>query len=834
MSDLSAVNPVAPNPFTLSLDQGWLFGGVYQTGSEAPAASTEGWGPVDLPHCVVPLSWRNWDPATWQKLWIYRRALDIPALFAGRRIFLDFEGALTSTTPYINGSALPQSSGGYLPFSYEITKLVTPGANQLAVVVDGTWQPVPPDGNPKGAGSVDYLEPAGIYRHVSVRAVPTPAYLFDAWVSPSVPATGPVTVPVVVRVDTTTAITGYSVLVQLCQWGGQVVVASAQAPLAASSPGPAEVTVTLANLDGIARWDLDQPNLYSAVVSLVGPDGVVDNLTVRTGFRQAEFQPDGFYLNGRRVVLFGLNRHQLFPYAGMAMPDRAQRRDAEILRTELNCQAVRCSHYPQSRAFLDACDELGMVVWQETPGWGYIGGTNWQELWFNNVAAMVARDRSRPSVVIWGVQPNETQPPQPLANQAKTTAKAADAQRPSAGTMTVPDWPEYVQDVYAYDDYTTTTDAQGMVVPKLHPPIAGKPYLVTESVGAIEGIHYFRRGVDSQSGQQAQALLHGLVHSQAQDPALTYAGLLGWAAFDYQSLCMPCWYAIKTPGVLDTFRNPKPGAAIYQSQVGPGAQPVIQPSFYWDFGPTSPVTSLKTSALVWSNCDELVVFLDGKQGATLAPAVDQFPNLGYPPFVLDTTAVAPGTTPELRLDGYVGGNLVLSRQFAGDTAGDCLLVRADDAQIAADGSDATRVWFMAVDRYGAPRPYVQGNVTVSLEGPGVLVGDTTFDFADAGGSGAVWLRSAAGEVGVAVVRVSHPTLGQGQVEVVMMLPTKEVEMFVRDPGSGEICLCSPAGAFNLGNDWPAVQAAYQAAGVPLVLIESATLLARFSKIALHQ
>ncbi len=104
---------------------------------------------------------------------------------------------------------------------------------------------------------------------------------------------------------------------------------------------------------------------------------------------------------------------------------------------------------------------------------------------------------------------------------------------------------------------------------------------------------------------------------------------------------------------------------------------------------------------MWSNCERLVVFLDGKRGTTLSPAADEFPNLQYPPFVLDTTVVAPGTTPELRLDGYVGDNLVLSRQFAGDTAGDCLLVQADDTQIAADGSDAARVWFMAVDRHGA-------------------------------------------------------------------------------------------------------------------------------------
>jgi beta-galactosidase len=174
------------------------------------------------------------------------------------------------------------------------------------------------------------------------------------------------------------------------------------------------------------------------------------------------------------------------------------------------------------------------------------------------------------------------------------------------------------------------------------------------------------------------------------------------------------------------------------------------------------------------------VFFDGTLVQTLSPAADQFPNLQWPPFLMDTTTVAPGTTPELRLDGYVNGSLVLSRLFAGDTAGDYLQVQADDPLIVADGSDATRVWFLAVDRYGAPRPHWtspgpdQDKVTVSLDGPGALVGDKTLYLAGAagqpgtGGSGAVWLRSTAGGVGLAVVRVSHPTLGQGQAEVVIM------------------------------------------------------------------
>ena len=126
------------------------------------------------------------------------------------------------------------------------------------------------------------------------------------------------------------------------------------------------------------------------------------------GFRQATFQTDGFHLNGQRLEIFGLNRHQLFPYTGMAASERLQRRDAELLRNELNCNMVRCSHYPQSPYFLDACDELGLMVWEEPPGWQYIGDAAFQAIVLQNVHDMVVRDRNRPSVIVWATRLNET------------------------------------------------------------------------------------------------------------------------------------------------------------------------------------------------------------------------------------------------------------------------------------------------------------------------------------------------------------------------------------------------------------------------------------------
>jgi beta-galactosidase len=118
---------------------------------------------------------------------------------------------------------------------------------------------------------------------------------------------------------------------------------------------------------------------------------------------------------------------------------------------------------------------------------------------------------------------------------------------------------------------------------------------------------------------------------------------------------------------------------------------------------------------VFSNCEQLEVFLDGNRVATLERLADQFEHLAWPPFELDTSLVGAGRKPELRIDGYLAGEVVLSRSFSGDTDDDSLLADADDAQICVDGRDATRVWLLCADRFGNPRPYVQGELAVTLE-----------------------------------------------------------------------------------------------------------------------
>jgi beta-galactosidase len=487
---------------------------------------------------------------------------------------------------------------------------------------------------------------------------------------------------------------------------------------------------------------------------------------VRIGFREARFTLDGFYLNGRRVTLFGVNRHQFFPFAGGAMPARVQARDAEIIRRELNCTMVRCSHYPQAEAFFDACDELGLLAWEEPAGWGYLGDAAWLALASRDIGQMIVRDRNHPSIVIWGARLNETPGAAAFYTATNELAHALDDSRPTAGAMAgMRLTADYQQDVFAENDYSSVTVA-GVRQPSLAPPVdgAGRPYLVTEAVGTLSGPARFYRRTDTQAVQQGQATAHARVHAIAAADD-RYCGLLAWSGIDYPSGAGGNVYrGVKHTGVVDLFRELKPGAAIYRAQVDPRVRPVIAPAFYWDFGPTSPVTSLP-GAMICANLERLEVYVDGTHFASLTPDGGDYGSLAYPPSFADFRGVDGSSRPELRIDGYLGPDLVASRSFSSDPSLDSLRAAADDDEIAGDGADATRVAFRAVDRYGAPRPYPTGSVTLSVSGPAVLVGESPFDFAAAGGVGAVWIRSLPGSAGHVAVSASHPVLGQAMARV---------------------------------------------------------------------
>jgi beta-galactosidase len=748
--------------YLFSLDQDWLFGGRWNGDSNflQPGYDESNFAPVTLPHCVAKLSWQGWTTDDWAGLWVYRRHFAAREEFKNRRIFLDFDGVMTRAVPVFNGQALPDHIGGYLPFHYEITNLVKK-KNVLGVAIDSRWLSVPPEGYEKGPNQIDFLEPGGIVRSVRLRAVPQ-IFIADVYAKPVKVTDADRRVEVSCTIDAA-VIPQKSLRLQVELLDGDRSVAADSKTLDISQPGQLQANLVLSDLGNVKLWDTETPQLYNVVATLFVDDEPLHDYCARIGLRDARFELDGFFLNGRRLQIFGLCRQELLPYTGFAMPPRVMRRDAEILKRDFNCNAVRCSHYPQSPGFLDACDELGLMVWEELPGWHYIGNRAWQDLAVRDVQDMVRRDRNRPSVIIWGVRINESANVPEFYKRTTAAAKELDDTRPASGAMDSYGLKHWSEDVYAFNDYHQDEKTGAF---KLREPLPGVPFLLTETVGQLVGpgpsiAHKYRRDGDV-ALQMKQAIYHAQAHDQAAaNPR--FSGVIAWCAFDYGSGENP-YNQIKCPGVADIFRIPKLGATFYQAQISPEARPVIEPNFYWDFGPQTPKGPGKNVA-IFSNCDRLEIFVGDQKVNSVTPDRTNFSHLKYPPFFCDLEVSLPEESdrkktppPELRIDGYVGENLALSRSFSGDLSMDKFKLVADDKTLIADGADATRVVFRVLDQYGAQRPFANGTVMFHLAGPGIIVGDNPFTLLnDSGGVGAVWIKSQPNRTGTVVVRAEYST-----------------------------------------------------------------------------
>ena len=734
-------------------NRGWLFGGEYVANSEQPGFDDSHFVEVTLPHAVTGLSWGDWKPDAWQKKWIYRKRFDSSALPPGR-VFVDFDGVMTSVRSFLDGREVGLHKGGYLPFSLELSAHVPPGQHVLGLRVNAEWQDVPPDGDPRGAWTIDFLEPGGIYRDVTLRVVPD-VFVADVFASPQAVLSPSPTLRVAVTIDAATTLPApVEVHVELVD--GATTIASGSTPVTIAQKGTHTTNLTLTGLGKPTLWSPSSPKLYTVRTTVTDQGGAeLHTLDVRTGFRQAEFKLDGFHLNGRPFKLFGLNRHQVYPYLGMAANERLQRRDAELLKHTLNCNMVRCSHYPQSPHFLDACDELGLMVWEEPPGWQYIGNDKgFQDLVVQNVHDMIVRDRNRSSVIVWATRLNETGNPTALYRQTRQTARGLDSSRPSSGAMRIYSKTDWDEDVFAYDDYSLHTNKNAA---PLRPPLPGVPYFVSEAVGALDGPPLYR-WIDGNATLAAQAELHARKHNAARSNQ-AYAGLLGWAGIDYQSQSggNRVWHTLKWAGVLDTFRVPKPGAGFYRSQCSPANNPVILPVFFWDFGQASPNGPGK-NAMVATNCDFVEVTIQGHPSFRGSPDRQHYGHLDHPPVFVDLTTTKGAHPPELTIDGFVGAAKVHSIKMSADTAQDKLELTIEDDTIAANGHDATRFTFRAVDRYGNQRPHVTGDVTLSVSGPGILTPDR-FPFQTYGGVGGGYIRAYPRRTGAVTLTATHPTLG---------------------------------------------------------------------------
>jgi len=692
---------------------------------------------VTLPHSNRVFPHHNFSNSDYQFISTYRKRFVFSDDDKGSCIFLDFDGVMLACTVYLNGILIGEHLGGYMSFSMEITSAIKVGENILTVHVDSRERKdIPPYGR-----LVDYLTFGGIYRDVHLRVV-HPIHIENIFIQPSNVLKDP---QLSCDVKLSETAPGLKLAAVLKDPDGQQIAATQT--LAKENL----VNLSFESLPHIDLWSLDSPHLYTLQVSLLQKEKSIDSGSSRFGFRSAELRPDGrFYLNGERTQLIGLNRHQTFPYIGAAAPARLQRQDADIIKYDLACNVVRTAHYPQSPHFLDRCDEIGLLVFEEITGWQYIGDENWQQISLNELEAMIKRDRNHPSIILWGVRVNESGDHHAFYSKTNALAHQLDPSRQTGGVRCFLG-SSFLEDVYTYNDFSNTV---------LDP--TEQPYLITEFAG-----HMFpTKTWDHEERKIDHALLHARIQNlQMSNPKV--AGAIGWCAFDYATHAeFGSGDGICYHGVMDIFRLPKWAAYFYKSQQQPSQQVVLQAATHWTMGDragggNNPLT-------VFSNCDEIKVYVGENLVGRFQPDEASYPALLHPPITVsiseEFSAWGQAGLGDLHLVGFLNGKPVAEQRIACSQPPAKLELSTDTDQLFADGADMTRLAFRITDKYGNPLPYAAQIITFEVEGPALLIGENPFPLI--GGQAALYIKA---QHQIGTVMVHARTFGVPDAEITLVL-----------------------------------------------------------------
>ena len=726
---------------------------------------------VDIPHANKEIPFNYFDEKCYQFVSCYRKKFDLPKK-DGKRYLLHFEGAAVYSKVYLNNEFIGEYKGAYNRFSFDITDVVNKKNNVLVVELDSTERPeIPPFGN-----VVDYLVYGGIYREVWIEEV-SEIYIKDVFVR-----TLNIHQPKkVLDMDITFSESTEGTLKFRLEKDGKTI-----------GEKECKVKGSVINakwaIENVKLWDINNPELYNVYVSFNNED----EYKVRFGFREVKFRKDGFYLNGKKIKIRGLNRHQSYPYVGYAMPENVQKADADLLKYKLGVNLVRTSHYPNSVHFLNRCDEIGLLVFTEMPSWQFLGEGEWRDICLDNVKRMVIRDRNHPSVILWGVRVNEGLDCDEFYTETNKVARSLDNTRQTGGVRNIPR-SHLLEDVYTYNDFSHSGGAIHLLPPEIVTGFSA-PYLVTEHNGHMFPTKSFDR--------EALRTEHALRHTRVLNTAYgndRISGAIGWCMADYNthkdfgSGDKICYH-----GVTDMFRVPKLGAAVYRSQQE--NEPYLEVTSAMDIGEHP--GGVIGKVYIYSNCDYVKLYKNGKYTSTVYPSESPFKNLPHPPviaadfigdaltevdkldettasilkpalvaaqmeqfkmpphnFLLAGAAMITGRLSFNRMfdlvTKYIGGwgEEQITYRFEGYKDGECVAtvirtaveslhldVNADSYTLKqGETYDATRIEIVAKDQNGNRVPFADSTVKVTVDGPAAVIGPTEFPLV--GGDRAFWVRT---------------------------------------------------------------------------------------------
>jgi len=688
-----------------NFNQNWLFT-PHKVDENVPDSDFTG---ITIPHSNKTFTQRYVNNADYQFISTYRKYFTVPEDRTGKRVFLQFDGVMLESTVYLNGEKCATHQGGYTPFTVDITGIVTDGDNLLTVFVDATeHKHIPPYGN-----LVDYLTFGGIYRDVFLLIVDE-THIKEVIATPADVLENP-------RLDCTVKLSnaqsGLSVEAQLLDAEGNIVARHK------GTVNRESLDFALPDLD-IHLWTLNDPLLYQFEVKLLQNGTVIDNYSAKIGFREAEFSTDGaFYLNGEKLKLFGVNRHQTYPFIGAAAPKRLQEMDADIIKHELGCNIVRTSHYAQSPHFLNRCDEIGLLVFEELAGWQHIGDETWKQLVYDDLEAMIKRDRHHASIILWGVRVNESPDDEAFYTKTNAMAHELDPSRQTGGVRNFIE-SQQLEDVFTLNDFLE-------IIQTPRPP-----HLITEFSG-----HMFPTKTND---HEARRVEHALKHARKHNLQYGHdkvAGAISWCAFDYHTHKeFGSGDRICHHGVMDMFRLPKYAAYFYRSQKAVDDEIVLFAATGWTMGDRD--GGGNNPLVIFSNCERVEILIGEESMAICEPDYETYPHLPHPPFVLKwEQPYNPWGTgfEDLIVRGYIGDKVVAEHCVDSDHIPHEVCLQSSSTELHADGSDMARLSVSIVDKYGNVLPYRTEVVTWSIKGNAELIGEDPM--ALIGGQGACFVRA---------------------------------------------------------------------------------------------
>jgi beta-galactosidase len=660
------------------------------------------WQAVHLPHFPEMLPLRpEWKREHGTIQW-YRKSFRLNRKDSLSKIFIEFEAADQVADVWVNGRHCLTHTGSYLPFTIDITGTARFGkkTNIIAVRVDNHRNPdIPVYGS--------WISSGGLYRDVFLvktdRLHITDPVLANELAGGGVFVTYPLVTDTLAQVKVTTEVLNEwqrpaNCAIKACLIGKDGIAASAETGKIIPGGNSQVFTLKMA-LHSPRLWHPDHPNLYTLRIEVRDSSRLADTEELKIGIRHVEFTRDsGFFINGERLLFMGTNRVQEYPYAGWAVPNTAQRRDAIRLK-KAGFQFVRTSHNPQDPSFLDACDELGILVMDCIPGFQYIGGSKFRENSYGSMRDMIRRDRNHPAIVLWELSLNETDYDSAFA---QTAMKIGHEEFPGDQCF-VAGWkfPE-IYDVFLQAAQHGARDYRGPA-----------PLVISEYGHWDYGEGESTSDADRSKGEAAM-LQQAHNHQESLNlnrslPFISGDGL--WVAMDFQRY---------PSGVIDYFRLPKFSCYFYSSQRSPGliipgisSGPMAYIANYWTEKSPRTVT-------VYSNCERVDLYLNGQLMARERPDTSALSgNLLHPPFIFRDLPFSPG---ELKAVGFIAGREAAShrRITPGPPAGIGVTFEMKGPALA-DGEDLFFVYASIRDANGTVIHEGNTEIAFHVKGPGVLV-----------------------------------------------------------------------------------------------------------------